>query len=66
MWPKTTNEAAKYVGMNVGQFKHHVYKSRRVKPDMKRGNTLFFNKGTLDDFKKNLPKLGRPPKAGDD
>jgi hypothetical protein len=60
----STPEAAAYLGLSVSVVKHHIYQTKRLRPDGKVGKNMVFTKRTLDAFKGEARKGGRPPGTG--
>ena len=48
----TIKEAALYLGIDVTVVRYHVYTSKRLKPDGKRGTAMVFFLETLDSLKR--------------
>jgi hypothetical protein len=52
----TMQEAAEYLGVSFTLLRYHVYNSKKLAPDGKRGNANTFSKETLDQFKREVLK----------
>jgi hypothetical protein len=47
-------EAAAYLGVGDTWLRYHVYTSKQIAPDGRRGNRWIFNRQTLDDARRRL------------
>lgn len=56
----TTAEAAAYVGLAVVTVKKHIYRVGDLKADYRFGGVLVFREDTLDEFKAQRRRVGRP------
>lgn len=52
----TMKEAAAYLGVNLTWLRYHVYTSKQITPDGRRGNQWVFSRQTLDDARQRLLK----------
>ncbi len=50
----TMAEAAAYLGVNFTWLRYHVYNSKRIQPDGRRGNAWIFTPATLDAARREL------------
>ena len=50
----TMKEAAAYLGVNLTWLRYHVYTSKQIAPDGRRGNQRIFSRQTLDDARRRL------------
>jgi len=50
----TMTEAAAYLGVNPTWMRYHVYTSKKLAPDGRRGNQHTFSRQTLDDARQHL------------
>jgi predicted transcriptional regulator len=50
----TMKEAAAYLGVGDTWLRYHVYTSKQIAPDGRRGNRWIFNRQTLDDARRRL------------
>lgn len=48
----TIQEASEYLGVTVSVIRYHLYTSRRLKPDAKRGKQMVFLPETLDQLRR--------------
>jgi len=60
----STTEAAKYLGISLGQMKYYIHKVKEIRPELI-GNSLVFTRIQLDEFKPGLTdrKPGRKRKV---
>lgn len=52
----TFNQAAAYLGMTPNQLRYHVFNTRLLVADGKKGKRSIYHRKTLDAFKTILPK----------
>lgn len=59
----TLQDAAAYLGVNLTWLRYHVYTSKQIAPDGRRGNRNTFSRALLDDARQRL--LDKPDKPTD-
>lgn len=57
----TMTQAAAYLGVEVSWIRHHIFNTRLLVADGKRGRKSIFTTATLDAFKSILPKQEPEP-----
>jgi hypothetical protein len=55
----STREAADYLGISFNTMKYHIHYAKNIKGE-KKGNSLIFTRGQLDEFKVARRSPGKP------